>query len=44
MTAWVEPSSTTWGTVRLLTVALERLGYSIAELRLASGEVRLLLR
>lgn len=42
--AWAEPPDTGWGAVRLLTVALDRLGYGVSELRLASGEVRLLLR
>ncbi len=29
MTAWVEPPDDSWGSRRLLTVRLERLGYQV---------------
>lgn len=42
--AWIQPPDTAWGTVRLLTVALQRLGYRVDEVRyIGTGKVRLVL-
>lgn len=43
MKAYVEAPAG-WGPVRVILVRLERLGYAVDELRLATGEVRLVLR